>query len=140
MICYNETVEVNQKGKIMEVKFYRCRHCGNIATKIIDSGVELVCCGEPMLELKAGTTDATVEKHVPEVKQNGNLVTVKVGSDPHPMEPDHYIEWIYLLTNRGEQFKRLTPDDQPQAEFALLDGEQVVAAYEWCNLHGLWQK
>ncbi len=49
----------------MEVKYYVCNHCGNIIEKVKDKGVPVICCGEPMQELKAGVTDAAVEKHVP---------------------------------------------------------------------------
>ncbi len=49
------------------MKFYQCDHCGNQAVKLRDSGVPLVCCGQPMRELEAGVTDASAEKHVPVV-------------------------------------------------------------------------
>ena len=49
----------------MEVKYYVCKHCGNIIEKVKDKGVPIMCCGEAMHELKAGVTDAAVEKHVP---------------------------------------------------------------------------
>ena len=42
----------------MDVKFYKCMHCGNIAVKVFDAGVPLVCCGEKMVELVAGSQDA----------------------------------------------------------------------------------
>ena len=86
-----------------------------------------------------GTTDAAVEKHVPVVNADGNKVTVSVGSVAHPMLPEHFIEWILLVTDKGIQKKKLKPGDEPKAEFALLDGEKVVAAYEYCNLHKLWK-
>ena len=124
----------------MEQKFYICKHCGNIIAKVHDSGVPVVCCGEPMSELIPGTTDAAVEKHVPEYTVDGNLVTVKVSSVEHPMMPEHYIQWISLQTKQGNQRKVLTPDDKPEAVFALVDGDEVEAAYEYCNLHGLWKK
>ena len=49
----------------MEVRYCICKHCGNIVEKVKDKGVPVICCGEPMQELKAGVTDAAVEKHVP---------------------------------------------------------------------------
>ena len=124
----------------MELKFYKCRHCGNIIVKEKDSGVPVMCCGEEMKELKAGVTDAATEKHVPVVEQNGNIVTVKVGEVTHPMLPEHFIEFIVLETNKGHQVKHLLPGEAPVATFALVEGEEVVAAYEHCNLHGLWKK
>jgi len=49
----------------MELKFYRCNHCGNIIAKVKDSGVNVVCCGDEMERLWPGTSDGAAEKHVP---------------------------------------------------------------------------
>ena len=128
---------------IMEVfimKFYVCKHCGNIITYLNNAGVPVVCCGEKMSELIPGTTDAAVEKHVPAVSIDGNVVTVKVGEVEHPMIDVHYIQWIVLQTNQGNLIKNLQPNQPPVATFVLADGEQAIAAYEYCNLHGLWKK
>ncbi|MDO5490929.1 MAG: desulfoferrodoxin family protein [Bacillota bacterium] len=124
----------------MEQRFYICKHCGNIIAKLKDSGVPVVCCGEPMAELIPGTTDAAVEKHVPEYSVEGNMVRVKVGSVEHPMTLEHYIEWILLHTKQGNQRKVLTPKDKPEACFALCDGDEVEAVYAYCNLHSLWKR
>ena len=70
---------------------------------------------------------------------SGNKVVVNVGSVDHPMTPEHYIQFIMIETNLGKQYKGLTPEDKPHAEFVLQDGEKLVAAYEYCNLHGLWK-
>ena len=121
------------------MKFYVCKHCGNIITYLNNAGVPVVCCGEKMSELIPGTTDAAVEKHVPAVSVDGNVVTVKVGAVEHPMLDVHYIQWIVLETNQGNYIKNLVPGQAPQATFVLADGEQAVAAYEYCNLHGLWK-
>ena len=123
----------------MELKFFRCNHCGNIIVKIKDSSVPEVCCGENMQELVPGTTDAAVEKHLPVYETNGSTVTVTVGSVSHPMMPEHFINWVCLQTNKGFQLKYLNPGEEPKAVFALSDGEKVEAVYEYCNLHGLWK-
>ena len=120
------------------LKFYRCNKCGNIIVKVKDSGVIPVCCGDPMVEIVPNTTDAAAEKHVPVIAVSGNKVTVTVGSAPHPMEADHYIEWIVLSTEQGNQRKVLSPGDAPSREFAIVDGDKVVCAYAYCNKHGLW--
>ena len=85
----------------MSVKFYICNHCKNIITKMNDSGVPVVCCGEKMTELIPGTSDGAHEKHVPAFEVNGNKVSVKVGSVEHPMMEKHYIQWILIETNFG---------------------------------------
>ncbi len=122
----------------MEVKFYRCKVCGKIIAIVQDTGVPTICCGERMEQIIPGTTDAAVEKHVPVITVNGNIVEVKVGSVEHPMQPEHFIEWIALSTKQGNQRKELKPGDAPVAKFAIVDGDEVVAAYAYCNLHSLW--
>lgn len=123
----------------MEMKFYRCNHCGNIVAKVHDSGVNVVCCDDDMVELVPGTTDGAMEKHVPVFEIKDNMVHVKVGSAEHPMDVNHYIQWIAIETNMGNQRKCLNAGDKPEACFALCDGEKVTAVYEYCNLHGLWK-
>ena len=124
----------------MEQKFYKCAHCGKIIAVVKETGVPVMCCGQKMDELVPNTTDAAQEKHVPVVEVNGNIVTVTVGSVLHPMQLEHYIEWISLHTKQGNQRKELKPGDAPKAVFALVDGDEVEAAYAYCNLHGLWKK
>ncbi|MGI6765893.1 MAG: desulfoferrodoxin family protein [Lentihominibacter sp.] len=119
--------------------FYKCDICGNFITFLGDKYVTPVCCGEEMKEVVANTEDAAQEKHVPVVTRDGNSVEVNVGSVDHPMIPEHYITFIILETNRGYQKADLKPGQAPKAVFALADGEEPVAAYEYCNLHGLWK-
>lgn len=122
----------------MELKFYRCKVCGKIIAIVKGTAVPTICCGQDMEQIIPGTTDAAVEKHVPVITQNGNLVEVNVGSVAHPMAPEHFIEWIALSTKQGNQRKCLKPGDAPVAKFAIVDGDEVVAAYAYCNLHSLW--
>ena len=123
----------------MEQKFLRCNVCGNLVEQINATAVPVMCCGQPMTELKPGTTDGAAEKHVPVYEVNGNVVTVKIGSVEHPMTPEHYIQWIDIQTTSGIQRVQLTPSDKPEATFTINDGDAVVAVYEYCNLHGLWK-
>lgn len=121
------------------MKFYVCAHCGNLITYMHASGVQVVCCGDKMQELTPNTTEAAREKHLPVITRSGETVTVKVGSVPHPMAEEHHIEWIILETKQGYQKKDLKPGEKPEAVFALTGGDEVVAAYAYCNLHGLWK-
>ena len=123
----------------MELKFYRCPHCGQIITVVKGTGVPVVCCGEPMKELIPGTTDAAVEKHVPAFTVEGNKVFVNVGSVAHPMLPEHYIEWVAIQTKYGVQRKELSPGDEPKICFSLCECDELVAVYAYCNLHSLWK-
>ena len=118
--------------------FYKCPHCGNIIAHLEDSGVRCVCCGEEMKPLIPNTSDGAGEKHVPVISIDGRIVTVTVGSVEHPMLEAHHIAWIILETKQGKQRKTLKPGDKPVAKFALTEDDKAVAAYEYCNLHGLW--
>ena len=122
----------------MEVKYYVCNHCGNIIEMVKDQGVPVMCCGEAMHELKAGVTDAAVEKHVPVYTVDKQHVHVVVGETKHPMLDNHYIGWIILQTKFGNQRRELHPGQEPVVEFALVDGDEVINAISYCNLHGLW--
>lgn len=124
----------------MELKYYKCSHCGNIITFAKASGVPVMCCGQPMEEMVPGTTDAALEKHVPAVEAKDGCVFVKVGEVEHPMLEEHYIEWIALQTKRGVQTKYLQPGEKPEACFCVCEGDEVEAVFEHCNLHGLWKK
>lgn len=122
------------------MKLFVCRHCGNIITFIHDSGVPVVCCGEKMQELVPNTVDSAFEKHLPVIKREGSLVTVSVGAVAHPMTEKHYIQWIVLVTRQGVQRKDLSWDLAPAADFLIAENDEVVEAYAYCNLHGLWKK
>lgn len=121
------------------MKFYKCEGCGKVAVLFKESACPTKCCGQPMVEVVPGTTDAAKEKHIPVITREGNLVTVTVGSVEHPMQEAHHIEWIILETETGFQKKDLDPTGTPKAVFALAEGEKVAAAYESCNLHGIWK-
>lgn len=103
------------------------------------NGADIYCGGKPMNFLKANTTDAAQEKHVPQVTVDGKKISVKVGSVAHPMTDAHLIQWIYLQTKKGGQYVHLTANDKPEAEFILAADDEAIAAYEYCNLHGLWK-
>lgn len=98
-----------------------------------------MCCGEKMQELIPGSVNASLEKHVPVYKIEGNKVFVTVSSVAHPMAPEHYIEWVSLQTKYGNQRKALRPGDKPEVCFSICDGDEVEAVFAYCNLHGLWK-
>ena len=120
------------------MNIYKCEHCGTIVEEIKFGAGYPSCCGQFMTLLKAGTLDGA-EKHVPVYSVEGNKVKVSVGSVKHPMVEDHYIEWIAIETTNGQQKKFLKANEAPKAEFLLVDGEEVVAVYAYCNLHGFWK-
>ena len=119
------------------MRIFKCKKCGNIVIQTKE-GLTPTCCGEEMTLLKANEEDATVEKHVPVVTRDNNTITVVCGEVLHPMEEKHYIEFLIVETTKGYQIKYLNPGDEPKASFELKD-EDYVAAYAYCNLHGLWK-
>ena len=122
--------------KLHEV--YKCPICGIVVDVLHGGGGTLVCCGKPMLMLQENSDDASEEKHVPVVERVGAGVLVKVGSVPHPMDEDHYIEWIEVLVDGKVANKVfLKPGDAPEVEFSAVSGDVEVRAY--CNLHGVWK-
>lgn len=121
------------------MKYFACENCGNIVEYVKESGIPVMCCGQKMKELVPGTSDGAQEKHVPVVTVSGNKVLVEIGAVEHPMVEEHYIQWIVIETSRGCQKVKLNHTDKPKAELHLADGEEFVAAYEYCNLHGLWK-
>jgi superoxide reductase len=120
-----------------KLQVYKCERCGNIV-EVLHGGVgTLVCCNEPMKLLEEQTADASTEKHVPVIEKVEGGYRVKVGSVPHPMEEEHCIEWIQLLTDGGAYRQFLKAGDEPEAMFEVTADK--VSAREFCNVHGLWK-
>ena len=118
--------------------FYQCDVCKSLALKVVDGGGEFSCCGQPMKVIEPNTTDAAKEKHVPEVHYDGTTRKVQIGSTPHPMTPEHLIEWVYVVTEEGVLGQCLTEDDAPSVKINLA-GQVPIAVFSYCNLHGLWK-
>ena len=116
---------------------YKCNICGNIIEVLHAGQGELVCCGQPMELLEEKSTDAGLEKHVPVVETAAGAIKVKVGDVPHPMEENHYIEWVEVITDDGSCRQFLKPGAKPEADFDV--GGKKVAAREYCSVHGLWK-
>ena len=123
----------------MATKFFLCTTCGNVVVKVVDSGVDPVCCGQDMKELVPGISDGAKEKHLPVAEHlDGCTVKVKIGSEPHPMTLQHHISFIYLETEHGGTLKYLDPTGP--AEVLICEcKDKPVALYAYCNIHGLWK-
>ncbi|MCP1714891.1 superoxide reductase [Methanocalculus alkaliphilus] len=117
-------------------EIYKCGVCGNITGVMHSGNGKLVCCGKEMELLSEQTADKTNEKHVPIIERSGKGYLVTVGSTPHPMEENHYVEWIELQTKEGIHRAYLTPGMAPAAYFET--DEEPVKAREYCNIHLLW--
>lgn len=124
----------------MKTKFYFCPLCGNLIMKVDGKGPTPICCGQEMIALEPNTTDAALEKHVPAYEWvNSHCLRVQVGSTLHPMLKDHHISFIFLETRTGGQLRYICPEEKPVVEFCCRKSD-VVAVYEYCNIHGLWKK
>ena len=120
--------------KLKEI--YKCEICGNII-EIIHNGVgTLVCCGKPMIIQKEQSKGKYAEKHAPVIKKNEKGVSINIGRINHPMEKEHYIEWIEIITNKGHSRKWLNPGESPKAKFPL--NTEIKKTRMYCNIHGLW--
>ncbi len=118
---------------------YRCSVCGNIVEVLEEGAGTLVCCGQDMETLQEKEQDQGLEKHVPQIKIEGDTATVTVGDILHPMEDSHYIQFIQLIVDGDTQTKYLLPSQQPITQFKLLKEYKNITAREYCNLHGLWK-
>ena len=119
------------------LEVYKCEACGNIVEVLHGGGGELVCCGEPMVQLVENTVDAAKEKHVPVIEKVDGGVKVKVGEVPHPMEEKHFIEWIEIIDGVKTCRHYLNPGETPESVFQSQN--PGVTAREYCNIHGLWR-
>jgi len=118
-------------------QIYKCNVCGNIVEVLIVGGGDLVCCSQQMELLTEKTEDEGNEKHVPVIEKTVEGVKVKVGDVAHPMQEEHYIQWIEVGVDGGTYRKYLEPGMEPEATFDSVKAE--VTAREYCNVHGLWK-
>lgn len=119
-------------------KFYICELCGNMVDLIKEKGGTVACCGQDMKYLEPNTVEAAQEKHLPEVTKTANGIKVQVGSVLHPMEDAHYIDFVYVKTEKGSSRIGFKAGDSPVAEFSFA-GDTPKEAYAYCNLHGMWK-
>lgn len=115
--------------------------CENAVFYLVSGEKEkaLQCANGAFTLLDSSQAEGAGEKHLPEVHKDGSQIQVRVGSVLHPMSAEHSIEWIFLETKKGGQFRRLTPDNEPTADFVIPPDDEAVAAYAYCNLHGFWK-
>lgn len=121
-----------------QLKFYKCKICGNVVAKLVDSGAPLTCCGQAMEELKPNTVEAAVEKHLPVLTLKNGVAHISVGSVAHPMEDAHYINFIAVETDKGYKIASLSPHTLPETNI-FVGKAKVLNVFEYCKLHGLWK-
>ena len=119
------------------LQVYKCKICGNIVEVLHAGRGTLVCCGQAMQLQEEQTADYSTEKHVPVVEETATGIRVTVGSTLHPMESNHWIEWIQVIVDGKSYRQFLEPGVKPEAEFEIK-GKEIIAR-EYCNIHGLWK-
>jgi len=123
----------------VKMEVYKCEICGNIVFVLHGGKGQLVCCGQPMKLMEEKTEkEEGKEKHIPVIEKMEGGIKVKVGSAPHPMEENHYIEWIEVEDGENVYRKFLSPGKTPDGIFPV-EGENLKIR-EYCNVHGLWKK
>ncbi len=80
----------------------------------------------------------------PEVVPAGELftVTVKVSELPHPMDMDHYIQFIELYAGQTLLTHVMFTPTLPKPKvtyFLVLDENVTLRAVAFCNRHGFWE-
>jgi len=118
-----------------ELIIKKCNKCGAMIKIIKDCSCNdcgIICCNETMKEIKANSTDAAVEKHVPSYEVVEDTIKVRVN---HVMEEDHFIKWVCLKTENKEEYAYFNPQKEAVAEFKNAPSGIL---YAYCNKHGLW--
>ena len=121
---------------------YKCNECGNIVQVLVSGIGNLVCCGEPMEQLKAHTSDndELSDKHVPIfVDGDNNHKLIQIGSTLHPMSEEHHIRFVEVITNdkNNLRVKYFSPNENPTV--MLENSDNNIKALAYCNIHGLWE-
>ncbi len=126
-----------------KTKFWKCAECAVVLEEITDCRKEPdcvpLCCGKPMKEITAKMTDGAVEKHLPVFAETAEGSRVAVGSVPHPMTPEHHIEWIEIISADGHVCRKYLKEDEAPEAFFACKPESGAVMREYCNLHGLWE-
>lgn len=119
------------------IDFYRCEICGNVLARMKGAGLSRACCSKTLTKLETNLTIAQGEQHIPIVTRMGDDIQVSIGSNLHPVLPDHRIEWIALDTGEKTDIVYLKAGAEPVAEFSNVSAGVV---YAYCNIHGLWKE
>ena len=116
-----------------ELVLKKCKKCGALVKVLEEGAGKYICCGEEMEILKANSTDAAFEKHVPTYEKEGENIHIKVN---HVMEEEHYIEWILVKMEKENREVLLQLGDTPEMTVPYEKGALI---YAYCNKHGLWK-
>lgn len=118
--------------------FFKCNKCNQVFHKLIDNDLPVYCCDIKADELIPNQSEEEALIHVPQIRQIGNFVTIKIGKDEHPMVDIHHILFVLIETNFGVQYKYLSKNDTPVIDFIIANDEAIKNVYVYCTVHSLW--
>lgn len=114
-------------GNMRKTQFYVCPVCGNIITAMADANI--TCCGKKLTALPLQKADETQCLDIEKI-ENEYFV-----SSNHPMERQHYISFVALLSADGVIFRKLYPQWDLQCRLPFVRRTRLVW---YCTQHGLF--
>ena len=121
---------------MQNLNLYKCMKCNTLIQQLDESNANIECCNTKMTKIEANTFEASTEKHIPIYELSNSEIIVTIGEIEHPMEEDHYIEWISAVADNYEVTKYFTPGEMPKLVCKYVEGMKL---YAYCNKHGLWK-
>ena len=114
-------------GNMKRMLFYVCPDCGNMITAMADANIS--CCGKIMTAIKPQKADERHKLNVEIIETDYYLTTA------HPMEREHLITFVALITADGLIMKKLYPQWDMQARIPFRKHGRLV----WhCSKDGLF--
>ena len=136
------------------MKGFVCQKCGHV--EFNSAPVSCPNCGSPK-DMYTQNDMAVIpaekegkEKHVPQIlvtdacgliPDDCRDIHIKVGSTTHPMEDDHWIQWIDVYVNKvfAARYMLYPRSMQPAVGIHLKkDQKGTLTVVEHCNKHGSW--
>jgi transcriptional regulator with XRE-family HTH domain/desulfoferrodoxin (superoxide reductase-like protein) len=117
----------NRAGNLLRGHFYVCPVCGNVLFAQGEGAYS--CCGISLPPLEAEEPD---EAHALTVETVENEWYV---SSAHPMEKQHFLSFLALVTADRIQLVKMYPEQMVQARFPRYSRGML---FWYCNRHGLF--
>ena len=114
-------------GNMKKMHFYVCPVCGNMITAMTDTGIS--CCGKKLQPLQPHKADENQKLNVARI-ENDFYITAN-----HPMEREHYIPFVALLTSDTLMLRKLYPEWELQVRIPIFSHGRLLW---YCNRHGLF--
>lgn len=123
-------VNGNRSGNVLRSSFSVCPVCGNVIYSL--GAASLSCCGVALPPLEAEEPDLE-GPHAPAFARSEDDWLISID---HPMEKDHFISFVSLVTMDGMVLRKLYPEQPPRVRIPALGSGFL---YVCCNRHGLFR-